>query len=215
MGTLIAIFSLALVIGLIFYVTRSDKATSVGNVHPQVHKIRTADVEALVDEIAKMRQEISRQKMSLEIERIHVRQNLSFATLKQLHHESRLMGDSWHERLALARKTRKVFWSNINGLKAERRHHAKNRNQSKGSKRAYHARFGQQLTSSLDALYELLADLDRQINLMSANLTSYNRQTAMLRDYIGANCGEPGRKWRAGILRRAEQRKQLPPSKRS
>ena len=214
MVAFIMIVALFFVVGLAIYAITNNNTTSGGNAQRQVHEMRIADVQTLVEEIAKTRQEISRQKINLEIDRIRIRQGLSFAMLKQLHRESHLMGSSWHANLVSARNTRKTFWLSINSLKANRRYHAKNRDQSRGSKRTDHARFGQKITGSLDTLYALLSDLDREIALMSANLTSYNRQTAMLRDYIGTNCGEPGRKWRAGILGRAEQRKQLPPSKK-
>lgn len=204
-----AIGAIFLIVIIASYISGNQKSSSLSTETVQLAR-RIHSERGLLN---KLENELRAQRHTLSSESLRMRRDLSFTSLRQLHNESRQAGDAWYKSLQSARTSRDAFLTHINRLKRDRRYHATQRSNSSGGKRGYHARTVQYINGSVDALYAALGQLDAEINSMHQELIQYNRNTAYLRDYIGENCGDAGRKWRASVVERSRQRKQLPPGR--
>ncbi|MFI1994406.1 hypothetical protein [Actinoplanes sp. NPDC020271] len=118
---------------------------------------------------------------------------LDFAELRGLHEKSRQTADLAYTMLGDARGAEKKVRENIRAIEA-----------------ATH-RGGGNAGAARHALEALRVDRDvlrTHRERYEQDVQRLNRETARLRDAIGANCGAPGRNWHAALMERTRRRKE-------
>lgn len=122
---------------------------------------------------------------------------LDFAELRGLHEKSRQTADLAYTMLGDARGAENKVSENIRGV-----HRAIEADQARGGRNVATMRH------ALDALHVDRDVLRTHRERYEQDVQRLNRETARLRDAIGANCGAQGRKWHQALMERTRRRRE-------
>ncbi|MFI5844853.1 hypothetical protein ACIA8K_34650 [Catenuloplanes sp. NPDC051500] len=127
--------------------------------------------------------------------RQHQRES-DFAELRGLHEKSRQTADLAFTMLGDARGAENTVSENIRNV-----HRAIKADQARGGSHVAAMRH------TLDALHVDRDVLRTHRERYEQDVQRLNKETARLRDAIGANCGAPGRRWHEALMERTRRRK--------
>jgi hypothetical protein len=119
-----------------------------------------------------------------------------FAELRGLHEKSRRTADLAFTMLGDARGAENTVSENIRGV-----HRAIQADQARGGSNVATMRH------ALDALHVDRDVLRTHRERYEQDVQRLNKETARLRDAIGANCGVPGRRWHEALMERTRRRR--------
>jgi hypothetical protein len=145
----------------------------------------------------RVRAEVREQERKVAARLKQHQRELDFAELRGLHEKSRQTADLAYAMLGDARGAENKVGENIRGV-----HRAIEADQARGGYNVATMRH------ALDALHVDRDVLRNHCERYEQDVRRLNKETARLRDAIGANCGAQGRKWHQALMERTRRRRE-------
>jgi hypothetical protein len=145
----------------------------------------------------RFRAQVLEQERKIAARLRQAQRSLDFAELRSLHEQSRQTADLAYTSLGSARSTEQTISENIRDT-----HRAIDAEQSRGGHRV------SALRQALDALHTDRDVIRAHRDRYEQDVQRLNRETARLRDSIGANCGAQGKRWHQALTERTRARKE-------